>query len=303
MNLFIVYSKRASSLATDARAGNGPTVYDCRAWAEAYLKLLASLTETNTGIMDWIEVNVIRVNPDFDWLRLKLMALGQFKLFVRIFVGSLLILIYVFNFLTAAPEPDMEAALSQKVAIVSGAGIPQINGQYHFSRIHRDSAIFIKPPTMFKNERANFNLYRCKMSTENYCWFISHVHEGKDPGTQSDIDYYSAPSPYNERYKDTNDVLPPVTGWMVVGNHPSNQYNSPPTVRIVDRMAVDGAMMIDTDGGLERAGSMEALDDDDDALDREGGLDTSYNDSLGDDMYGYTPQDESLDQSMDQSID
>jgi hypothetical protein len=74
--VFDVCRKRASSLATDARVGNGPTVYDCRAWADAYLKLLASLAETDTAIMDWIEVNVIRVYPDFDWLRLKLMALG-----------------------------------------------------------------------------------------------------------------------------------------------------------------------------------------------------------------------------------
>jgi hypothetical protein len=142
------------------------------------------------------------------------------------------------------------------------------------------------------------------MNDQNYCWFISHVIEGKNPGTKTDIDYYSAPSPYNERYKDTNDVLPPFSGWMTVGNHPG-QYNSPPTVRISDKTGVDGGAMaiIDTDCGLERVGSMEALDDDDDALDREGGLDTSYNDSLGDDMYGYTPQDESLEQSMDQSID
>lgn len=201
----------------------------------------------------------------------------------------------------AAPEPDLETELLQKVAVVSGAGIQQVNGHYYFSRILNDSAVFIKPPFVFKYERTNLNLYRCKMTNGNYCWFISHVTEGKDPGTANDIDYYSAPSPYSERNKNSNDMLPPVTGWSPAG---AQHHGSVPTVRIVDKDSVESApIVIDTDGHLERVGSMEALDDEDDALDREGGLDISYNDSLMDDVYGYTPVDESLDQSMDQSID
>ncbi len=148
-----------------------------------------------------------------------------------------------------APQ-SLEEGLIKKVAMVQNAGVNEANGDYTFVKILNNAALFQKSPTLYAGKPSVFSLYRCKLQSKEYAWFISIAPDGEVPGTSKDRDFYSAPSRYQEMYEDTNDVLPPNIGWNVANQHGKGPA---PKITIYDLDAVE-----DID---DRNDSMNIMDD------------------------------------------
>ena len=153
--------------------------------------------------------------------------------------------------ITAQQASDADQRLSKTIVTVTGAGAPEIDGQYTFVKFEGKAGMFQKAPTMYHGKSIVFSLYRCKMQNYSYSWFISYVPDGGPPGTQADRDYYSAPSQYMDGYEGTNDLTPPAHGWESV-----SEYGIPPAPKIV--VLVDGETIDELD---DREDSMVVMDD------------------------------------------
>ena len=56
-------------------------------------------------------------------------------------------------------------------------------------------------------------LYRCRMESADFTWYISIVPPGKDPGTQEDQDFYCLPAA-----RTAFEAEPPVGRWQSCEN-------------------------------------------------------------------------------------
>lgn len=118
-----------------------------------------------------------------------------------------------------------------KIIIVTDAGVPEVDGQYQFVRMHNNAGMFEKPPVLYRSKIVTFTMYRCRLVNKNHAWYISYTVDGSLPGTQNDVDFYTAPALHQEGCPETNDLLPPLTSWSVCaggGNAPS------PNITIID---------------------------------------------------------------------
>lgn len=93
--------------------------------------------------------------------------------------------------------------------MVSGAGCEAVNGIYQFERMYDNMPLFSRD-TRWGHEIKRISLYRCKMETSGYRWYLSVLHDPLRPGRQ-DIDFYYAIS--DESYMQT-EFLPPANGWL-----------------------------------------------------------------------------------------
>jgi ubiquitin carboxyl-terminal hydrolase 9/24 len=90
--------------------------------------------------------------------------------------------------------------------VISGAGLDAINGIYHRDGEFDGVGKYTRKGTWKGMEEA-FSLFRCNVSNNTSHWYISIVPVGVQPGTNTDIDFYSAPvNPQNPN-------LPPIHGW------------------------------------------------------------------------------------------
>ena len=105
--------------------------------------------------------------------------------------------------------------------LVQGAGLDVINGIYRREGTFENAGKYIKRG-IWKNVEESFSLFRCNVSNNTKHWYISIVPPGVQPGTSTDIDFYSAPM--NEHDPD----IPPDQGWTtaIEGQSP------PPSVSI-----------------------------------------------------------------------
>lgn len=90
--------------------------------------------------------------------------------------------------------------------LVDGAGLGVINGVFKREGIFEGAGKFVKKG-IWKGTEETFSMFRCNVSNNTKHWYISIVPKGVQPGTNTDIDFYSAPVS-----RHTPD-LPPSTGW------------------------------------------------------------------------------------------
>lgn len=80
--------------------------------------------------------------------------------------------------------------------IVEGAGNPSVNGIYHPDG-HFEGAHKYTMRGKYKGSPATFSLFQCNVSNNTKHWYISIVPRNSQPGTSTDIDFYSAPAQEN----------------------------------------------------------------------------------------------------------
>lgn len=78
--------------------------------------------------------------------------------------------------------------------VVSNAGVSEVNGTYEFHSVRSSQSVSFSKRVKFGDAVENMVIYRCKMESGAYCWFISIVPPNVDAGTKDDIDYYSISS-------------------------------------------------------------------------------------------------------------
>ena len=76
--------------------------------------------------------------------------------------------------------------------VVSGAGLDVVNGQYVRTTVFDGVGKYNKYG-VWQGQRREFSLFRCNTSNNTKHWYISIVPHGVQPGTSTDIDFYSAP--------------------------------------------------------------------------------------------------------------
>ena len=105
-------------------------------------------------------------------------------------------------------EEDYEADLSDplELVIVEGAGLDAVNGSYQRSDTFDNVGKYSMVGTWNGGECV-FSLFRCNTSNNTKHWYISIVPDGVQPGTSTDIDFYSAP------LSESSPWYPPSSGW------------------------------------------------------------------------------------------
>lgn len=109
---------------------------------------------------------------------------------------------------------------------VEGAGNPAVNGIYMQDGFF-EAAIRYVMDGNWKNNRYKFYIFLCNVSNNTKHWYISIVPYGGNPGTSSDIDFYTA------QMTEKSTIVPPKTGWMKTGE------GSDPAPRLVHRDQYD----------------------------------------------------------------
>merc|ERR1712150_45704 len=94
--------------------------------------------------------------------------------------------------------------------IVQGAGLAVVDGEYHpagtFDRVGK-----YMREGVWKDRKETFSLFRCHVSDNTKRWYISIVPNNVQPGTNTDIDFYSAP------VIEEHSQFPPSKGWTKAG--------------------------------------------------------------------------------------
>jgi hypothetical protein len=114
-----------------------------------------------------------------------------------------------------------ETKYRPELVIVQGAGLEVINGMYHRDGMFENAGKYTKEGH-WKGVDEIFSLFRCNVSNNTQHWYISIVPPGVQPGTNTDIDFYSAP--VNEQNPD----VPPARGWTKA----NEGQGQPPTVSV-----------------------------------------------------------------------
>ena len=76
--------------------------------------------------------------------------------------------------------------------VVEGAGQPAVNGVYNRDG-YFEQACKYSMPGKYKGDACLFSLFQCNVSNNTKHWYISIVPRNSQPGTSTDIDFYSAP--------------------------------------------------------------------------------------------------------------
>jgi hypothetical protein len=105
------------------------------------------------------------------------------------------------------------------MVVVENAGVPEVNGDYHFCDLKNNAGYYSRSGS-YKEKESKFTLYKCSLRNGGFQWFISITPEGMEPGTTNDIDFYFAPAK-------VQDYLPP-TQW----NRLSAQHTRDPAPRV-----------------------------------------------------------------------
>ena len=109
---------------------------------------------------------------------------------------------------------DVQRYRDEKV-IVQGAGLDVINGLYVRDGFFEGAGKYAKKG-IWKGVEETFSLFRCNVSNNTKHWYISIVPVGVQPGTNTDIDFYSAPVstqaadyPPGQGWTKANEGVPP----------------------------------------------------------------------------------------------
>lgn len=107
--------------------------------------------------------------------------------------------------------------------IIEGAGNEAVNGVYSQDGFF-ESAIRYVMDGCWNNERYKIYIFLCNVSNNTKHWYISIVPYGANPGTSSDIDFYTAPLTGKSM------TVPPKIGWIKAGEG----QNPPPVLSYRD---------------------------------------------------------------------
>ena len=91
--------------------------------------------------------------------------------------------------------------------VIEGAGTRAVNGVYSQDGYFENACKYCKDGR-WKESEQKFYIFQCNVSNNTKHWYISIVPFGGNPGTSSDIDFYSAPAGH-ECLR-----VPPDKGWV-----------------------------------------------------------------------------------------
>jgi hypothetical protein len=110
------------------------------------------------------------------------------------------------------------AEVRETTVRVSGAGVPEVNGDYTFRDVRHNAGFYVLP-TVYHGQDVIFTLYKCSLKNGGFQWFISITPPGKEPGTADDIDFYYA-------LAKAHDILPR-TQWYRMNPDPQKYSRDP----------------------------------------------------------------------------
>jgi ubiquitin carboxyl-terminal hydrolase 9/24 len=91
--------------------------------------------------------------------------------------------------------------------VIESAGTPEVNGVYNQDGYFENACKYFREGK-WKNSLYKFFIFQCNVSNNTKHWYISIVPYGGNPGTSSDIDFYSAPATHECAR------IPPTKGWV-----------------------------------------------------------------------------------------
>ncbi len=127
-----------------------------------------------------------------------------------------------------------DAAVRNTIVILENAGVPEVNGEYHFVDLKNHAGYYSRTGP-YREKDAKFTLYKCSLRNGGFQWFVSITPENMEPGTTSDMDFYYAPAK-------THDYLPPAQWTRLNANHTRDPA---PKVRFAKKESSDEAGFID----------------------------------------------------------
>jgi hypothetical protein len=95
----------------------------------------------------------------------------------------------------------------EEFVTISGAGFPETNGLYQRTVEICDGLPVYRRQGTWRGRPCSYCLFRCRLSNGEKKWYISYVPQGVKPGTNKDVDFYSADP------TSISDDFPPASGW------------------------------------------------------------------------------------------
>jgi hypothetical protein len=86
--------------------------------------------------------------------------------------------------------------LEYMYVVVEGAGSPEVDGHYNFREIFKGAAWYEREP-LPQSRGYQYSIYKCPVEPNTQNRFLSKTPIDKKPGTEADVDYYSA-APFDE---------------------------------------------------------------------------------------------------------
>jgi len=147
---------------------------------------------------------------------------------------------------------DQDSSLDGGRIIVEGAGVAAVNGVYTRDG-SLDKAGKYRNTGVWKNREVVFSLFRCKLSDGTRRWYISIVPKNIQPGTNKDIDFYSAPTE-----NELSDDAPPENRWTTAKGEgvdpPPLVYWKPDPAPEVEEQVEGGGRFVDGENAMDDEG-------------------------------------------------
>ena len=121
--------------------------------------------------------------------------------------------------------------------VIGGAGNPSVNGVYTRDGYHERTFKFSKAGD-HQGRKCIFSIFKCNVSNNTKHWYISIVPRNSQPGTSTDIDFYSAP------VLDNCTEYPPTGTWTK-----SNEGRDPPPKLIYKNDSMVAPGVVEDDRG------------------------------------------------------
>jgi hypothetical protein len=102
---------------------------------------------------------------------------------------------------------DEEMRVRNSTVILSGAGSPEVNGEYIFAGFKAQAGSYERH-SLYNGKESRFILYKCPLRSGGFQWFVSITPPGQDPGTNQDIDFYFTHSKHG-------DYVPPLVWYRL----------------------------------------------------------------------------------------
>ncbi len=112
-----------------------------------------------------------------------------------------------------------DLAVRNTVVLVENAGVPEVNGEYHFSDVRFNAGYYTRRG-LYNHKEVMFTLYKCSLKNGGFQWFLSITPDGMEPGTSSDLDFYYATAKPQDKF--------PAVHWLRMNPDPQRIARDPP---------------------------------------------------------------------------
>jgi len=112
-----------------------------------------------------------------------------------------------------------EKLLRKTMVVVSGAGTPEVNGDYRFKKLNNKAGFYTRRGE-YQGREVDFCVFKCKMTCGTFQWFLSILAPGNsDSDSDDDRDFYEAEA-------EAKDKLPP-SEWTCIklGTEPAPSFS------------------------------------------------------------------------------